>query len=103
EMLGSVAALPSTGDPVRDVKLLIARLREPGRVSLTPREQECVQALRLTGHRMQGAELSAKAWGGKHRKQLLAQMISKGILTNASDERGTGYGLREWTGPWGRV
>jgi hypothetical protein len=103
EMLGSIATLPSTGDPVRDIRLLIVHLRLPGRVKLTTSERNCVDALRLMGRRAQGQELSRRAMGGGKRKQLLAQMVSKGILTNANDEWGSGYGLAEWTGPAGRV
>lgn len=60
-------------------------------------EQQVVATLRKYNRRMTGPELTRATWGGdRQRKQLLASMVNKGVLTNAQDRLGKGYGLAEW-------
>lgn len=102
EMIGKAHVEHMPKDPVRAVEYLISLLLKPGTPKLsgpepTPRESEAITALRTHGLRMTGKQLSERAWGSQGpNKGLLAQMVSKQLLTNGKDERGQGYGLPEW-------
>ncbi len=73
----------------------------PAGQDLRGTETHIVEALRRSGRRMTTDPLLNKAVGkvNSHGKATLSGLVKRGILDNATDARGKGYGLPSWSGP----